>query len=602
MNTKYDVIIKNTFLIDGTGEPGFHASIAIKDRKISAIGDLKGNAEKIIDGKGLVTCPGFIDPHSHADRAIIKDPVAENLLAQGITTFAGGNCGSSLAPLTEGEYECRVLEDAGVTGTSPFRTFGQFLKYVSGYTIGPNYIPLVGHNTIRRSVLGRNYARKSSNEELVSIQNMLRESFESGAFGFSMGLDGNMPGHFAGMDELVSVASIAREYGAIFTPHTRHHQNQWPASEPFECAYGIFDSPAGEIIAGRYHGLMEAIELCRMAGYPRLHIAHMTPAYIIPQPHPLYVDEILARATIEEIVEKAEKEGMDITYNVIPSENSIGGRQRIIDTFFGKTLNLPKWIRDMDAETFSAELKNAAFRERVRNLMFSGKMKIFMVHPLTDPYWADDYMVLDCSLKEYENKTIWEVAREREPNYTIKAVYEESYNVLFDILAEDPNATWTLVKDKREYGCYHVFLSHRLGLPCTDYVYPPVVKTGNGKVVQGNYGMAPSLCNMFLKYFEVMVVKKKLLSLEEAVRKVTSFPAAKIFGIKDRGILKEGAFADIVVMDFKNLEIPDDYREPEKTSPSMKYVFVNGTVAYEKGKATGKRNGMVLRRNHEKNG
>lgn len=596
----YDILIKDCQVVDGTGKPAYKGSIGITGTRITAMGDLRETSKVTIEGKGLVACPGFVDPHSHADRAVMHDPVAGNLLAQGITTFAGGNCGSSLAPLNPGEYAGELIKNSGAPENSSWTTFGEFLEYVKDHTIGPNYIPLVGHNTIRRSVLGRNYAKESTASELSKIKDMLKESFESGAFGVTMGLDGNMPGHFAGIDELVAVASVAREYGALFSPHTRHHQNQWPADEPLESAYGIFDAPAGEIITGRYHGLIEAVEICRMAGLPRLHIAHMTPAYIIPQPHPGYVDEALARATIEEIIEKAEAEGIDITYNVIPSENSIGGRQKIIDAFFGKTMNLPRWIREMDPETFSRELKNAPFRQRVRNLMLSGKMKVFMVHPLTDPYWADDYMVLDCSVREYENRTIWELAREREAGYTIKAVYEESFNVLFDILSKDPDATWTLVKDKRELGCYHVFLAHRLGLPCTDYVHPPAAKASDSPSQRTIYGIAPSLCTMFLKYLDTMVTRKKILSLEEAIRKITSFPAVKIFGLTDRGVLREGAFADVVVMDFENLEVPEDYRNPHQVSRQVKNVIVNGKVAYENGKTTGIRNGMVLRKTSQK--
>ena len=597
MDTKHDAIIRNTFLVDGTGKPGRPGSIAIKGEKISAIGNLKDNAEIIIDGKGLVTCPGFIDVHSHADRSVLYDPDCGSLIKQGITTFAGGHCGSSLAPVKDEKHASEMLKNAGAEEPASWQTFGEFLDCVEKKGLAPNYIPLAGHSTIRRSVMGEYYARPSKQEEISEMQEMLKESFESGSFGMSMGLDGRMAGHFASIGELVSMAKIVRGYGGLFAPHTRHHQNQWPASKPRECAYGIFDAPAGEIITGRYHGLIEAAEICRMAGYPRLHISHLTPAYIIPQPHPKYLDEALARATIEDIIEKAEKDGIDISYSVIPSENSIGGRQRIIDAFFGKTLNLPRWLREMDAETLSSSLKDESFRQKVKKLMLSGKMKIYMVHPLTDPYWADDYMVLDCSIKKYEGRTLWQIAREREPDYTIKAVYDESYNVLFDILAEDNNATWTLVKDKREYGSCHVFLAHRLGVPCTDFVHPPLaLNTGKRETITGNYGIAPSLCSMFLRYLRMMVKDRQLLSLEEAVRKITNYPAQGIFGIKDRGILKEGAFADVVVMDFKNLEIPDDYREPGKASPSMKYVFVNGRVAYEKGTCTGTRNGKVLRK------
>jgi|LSQX01.2.fsa_nt_gb N-acyl-D-aspartate/D-glutamate deacylase len=599
---KYDILIKNTSIIDGTGAPPYTGSIGINGERIVEVGNIKGEAEKVIDGTGLTTCPGFIDPHSHADRSIIKDPYASNLIKQGITTFAGGQCGSSPAPAKNKEYALGFIQNTDIESKNLWQTFEEFLDFVESNRLTPNYIPLVGHGTIRRNVLGKHYARKSNPEELAEIVNMVEESFESGVFGLSVGLDAGMPGHFADIKELVDVVKIVKKYDGIFTPHTRHHQNQWHADKPFEYGYGIFNSPPGEIITGRYHGLLEAVEISKMAGSPKLHIAHITPAYLIPQPHPLSLDEALAKATIEDIISKAETEGVDISYNVIPSENSIGGRQRIIDTFFLKTSNLPKWLRDIDPETLSKELKNKSFRAKVKDYIYSGNMKFFMVHPLTDPYWADDYMILDCKIKEYEGKTLWEIVKQKGLTYTIKGVYEDTYELLFDIISEDIEATWTLVKDKREYGAYHIFLSHNLGIPCTDYVPPPVVKRDKKERSTSNYGISPMLSNMFIKYFKVMVKDKSLLSLEEAVRKVTSFPAEHLFGIKDRGIIKEGAFADILLIDFDNLILPNDYKNPEISSPSVKYVIINGGISYENGLLTELKKGKVLRKRSKNNG
>lgn len=574
MPNKYDILIKDVSIIDGTGKPGYAGSIGVRGDKIAAIGALQGNAGKTIEGKGLVACPGFIDAHSHADLSILNDPYTDNLIRQGITTFCGGHCGASLAP---SQPDAQAAINLG--------TFGDFLDRVQQSGLTPNYIPLVGHNAIRQVVLGKYYARKASSAEIDAMKNILREALESGCFGMSVGLDGGMPGHFADIEELVALVKIVKEYGGIFAPHTRHHQNQWPAQEPGESAYGIFDAPAGEIITGRYHGLLEAVEISRLAGNARLHIAHMTPAYIVPQPHPAFLDEALAKATIADIIESAEAAGLDISYNVIPSESSIGGRQPIIGMFFDNAQNRPKWLRDLDAASFALNLKCETFRAKVKTLMLSGKIKVFMVHPLTDPYWMDSYLILDCRNKAYEGKTLWQIAREREPTCTIKAVYDGAYDALFNILAEDPAATWTLVKDKREYGAFHVFLSDRRGIPCTDYfVAEPV----------NNYGASPALCNMFPMYLQAMVKEKKLLSLEEAIRKITSFPATRLFGLNDRGVLRKNACADIVVMDFENLKPHNDFRNPQKPADGIKYVIINGRLACDNGLLTRVKNGKIL--------
>ncbi len=144
---KYDIIIKNTKIVDGTGKAALRGDIAIKGEKIVAVGRVEGEAATVIDGSGLVTCPGFIDPHSHADLTIVKYPLAENLIMQGITTFLGGNCGGSAAPQKD-------------------LTFGEWLSKVEDEGISINYAPLVGHYTIRILVMGHDYRRKATPAEI----------------------------------------------------------------------------------------------------------------------------------------------------------------------------------------------------------------------------------------------------------------------------------------------------------------------------------------------------------------------------------------------------------------------------------------------------
>jgi N-acyl-D-amino-acid deacylase len=595
MTVKYDILIKDTLIIDGTGKPGYLGDIGIIGEKIASVGKVEGSAEKIIDGRGLITCPGFIDAHDHADLSILQYPNADNFIVQGITTVVGGHCGLTLAPVLDKEYVKSMIDTRGCGFDIVWNSFNEFLDHVEQFGITPNYIPLAGHNAIRGSVLGGYYTRKSTPVEIEKMKEMLTEALESGCFGMSVGLDGAMPGHFADINEIVDLVKIVKKYDGIFAPHTRHHQNQWPAEEPGESAYGIFDAPAGEIITGRYHGLLEAVEISRMSGNARLHISHMTPAYIIPQPHPASLDEELAKATIEDIIEKAEKNGIDISYNVIPSGSSISGKQLIRQAFFSKTHNLPKWLREMKPETFIHNLNDHDFRKKVKSCMLSGKMKLFMIHPLTDPYWADDYMILNCKNKSYEGKTLWEIARQREPNYTIKAVYDDSFDVLFDILQEDPDATWTLIKDKREYGSYHIFLKHRLGIPCTDIYSKPAEQTQEGRMSY-NYGLSPTEYNMFPMYLQKMVKEMKLLKIEEAIYKITGFPASKLFKLNDRGIIKEDSYADIVIMDFDNMIVNTDFNNPEVPTKGIDYVIVNGCIAYEHGELTRKKNGKVIRK------
>ena len=172
----------------------------------------------------------------------------------------------------------------------------------------------------------------------------------------------------------------------------------------------------GEIIVGRYQGLLEAVEIARQAKV-RLHIAHLTPACPIPQPHPNFLDTAAAQATLAEIIDKARDDGLDVTYNAIAWSHSIGCQEPMIASLFSQNLALPDWLRAMDREAFVQGLKRDSFRDKVKGLILSGVFKFGMLHPLTDPYWFDCYRILRCKHKAYERKPLGEIVREQQPDH-----------------------------------------------------------------------------------------------------------------------------------------------------------------------------------------
>jgi N-acyl-D-amino-acid deacylase len=597
MSEQYTVLIKDTRIVDGSGSPAFAGSVGIRGEKVVAVGDIVGHAARVIDGSGLVTCPGFVDPHSHADFSILGYPLAENLVMQGITTVLGGNCGFSLAPVKRTEYVRSMMGSlgAGVQVDLDWRTFGDWLSKVEGAGLSVNYVPLVGHNTLRGALMGQDFKRKATPDEIEGMKELLHGAMKDGAFGLSAGLDAAWPGHFADVDaELVELVKIAQQYGGLFSPHTRHHQNQWPVDDPSDYGYGIFHAPTGEIIAGRYHGLLEAVEISRKANRAQLLIAHFTPAYIIPQPHPDFLDEAVARAKLVDVIDKARDEGLDVTYNVIAWSQSIGKESPVMSSFFSPRLALPEWLKAMDREVFADKIKTGAFRDKVREVIYSGKFKFNMIHPLTDPYWMDCFKVLRCKNKAYEGKTIGQIARDRQPDNIIQAVYDASVETVFDILSEDPDATWADIIDKREHGALSVFLDHPAGMPCTDVsALPAAPSRQEGTLL---YGVSPTAYGLYPHYLRLFVKEKGVLSLEEAVKKATSVPAQEVLGLQDRGVIKEGAHADIVVFDFEQLKEGEDFLEPAQPPRGIEHVLVNGTVVYERMTHTGERPGKVLRR------
>ncbi len=227
-------------------------------------------------------------------------------------------------------------------------------------------------------------------------------------------------------------------------------------------------------------------------------------------------------------------------------------------------------------------------------MVLSGKFKFGMIHPLTDPYWMDCYRVLQSNNPLFEGRTIGQMARERQPDSIIKAVYDESLEVVFDMLVQDPTTTWALIIDKRESGVLATFFQHPGGLPCTDV---PALPANPPKRGTRRGGPAPIAYGMFPHYIRTMVKEKGVLSLEEAIRKVTSLPAQEILGLEDRGVIKEGAWADLVVMDMERIREGDDFLEPCRPPEGIEQVLVNGTVVYKDKAHTGQRPGKVLRRN-----
>jgi N-acyl-D-aspartate/D-glutamate deacylase len=586
---RYDISIKGGTIVDGTGRQAYRGDVAIKGERIVALGKVNGEASTVIDGKGLMICPGFVDTHSHVDRGILSLPLAESYIMQGVTTALSGNCGGTPAPgksLTFGEWMSRVEQ----SGTSL------------------NIAPLVGlTTTIRELVMGADFKRPATPAEIEKMKALVEEAMKSGAFGISTGLD---PGsrEYASRDEIIECAKVARKWGGLYESHTRNHQNNWYAAGPESFGYGILHQPKGEVMVGRYHGLLQAIETARLADNIPLIIAHFTPAYTIPQPHSEWLQAAVAKATLEDIIDPAWKRGQRVYFNVIACPYSIGWLQPVITPLRGEarrsgSLDTPSWFKSLSQGELLEKLKTREFRERVKNeVILSGNFKFEMVHPVTDPYWMDCYQILTCKNKDYEGKTIGELARERSPDDIMAAVYDESLEVLFDILTEDPEATWGLIADKRELpGALPVFLKHHAGMPCIDGHLAPVrledIRKGEEKITGSEPGSKPPAIyyGLFPLYIDTYVKQRGDMTLEEAVRKATSLPAREVLGLKDRGIVARDAFADLVVFDFEAIRMAGDYINPNLPPEGIKYVLVNGKIAYRDKAHTGVRSGKLLR-------
>ncbi len=560
---QYDLLIKNTKIVDGTGKSAFIGDIAIQGEKIVAVGKVDGAATTVIDGTGLVTCPGFIDPHSHADMSIMDYPLAENLVMQGITTFIGGNCSDSPAPLKD-------------------LTFGAWLEKVEKKGISLNYAPLVGHSVIRVLVMGEDYRRHATADEIAEMKVHLEEAMTSGALGFSSFRDPD-PSHFADIEELIELSKVAEKYGGLYVPHTKHIQQQWPTDDPELVAYDLSLSPAEDIVVGVYKGYLEAFEIGRRTGIP-VHIAHLCNAYMISQPHPEFLEEATAKATLW-LLDKACETYADITFDVIAHKNGFCRALPMRDAFYSKSIGGLRWVLSMDKEEFVKRLESRELREQLRKVHDSCRLKFGMVHTTLVPYWFECFKVVRCKNKDYEEKTIGEIARRNN---------KDPLETVFDIIVEDPEAVWAQHLDWTQSDRMNaVFLKHPAVMPSTD-IWAVSMTEPDEEDLPG-----PAVCGVYPNYIGHYLREMGILGMEEGIRKATSFPAQR-FDIEGRGVIKSGAFADVIVFDFDKIIDTGTFLNPAQRPEGIHCVLVNGRIVCKDNSPTGERPGKVLRHKHLK--
>jgi len=597
---EYNTLIHNATIVDGSGKSPYKGSIAIKDDKILAVGSIKGDAKEIIEASTLTAIPGIIDSHSHADRTILFYPRSENFILQGITTFIGGQCGSSLAPIRDAlplqgvpitNYIHEVipykyyppervpvpLEDLNPLMNKYFgwiidwHTMSEFFNKIEKVGISCNYVPLVGHGTCRSVVLGTDFKRPSTQSELEEIKALIREAMDDGCIGMSVGLDYE-PGVFADRNELTECVSIMNDYGGIFCPHSR--RTGWRR-----------DFREGRPLHDKIDGLREVLDICRATGV-RMNIAHLyTGWYINPPGGPEILEEANRKATLMVIDEALEK-GLDVSFDVIPALSTK------VEKWSYLCANFAPWLRELGSkELFAKWLKVPEYREDLKQAIYAGKSWKSMTYtPYKNPRWAENIIILDHKNLEYKNKSIAEIASDQE---------KDPFNTCLDLIVEDHDAKSGTIIINPEANYNAIFFQHPnscvgLDLPILDYEHEPWGLQWN---VPASLAHARGVrCwSSYIGFFDKFVKKQKALSLEQAVYKTSTYVALR-HNIKKRGTLKKGNYADIVLLDFSNLKVTGTPLEPIKQPKGIEYVFVNGKTVVEKGKHTGTRPGRVLKR------
>jgi N-acyl-D-aspartate/D-glutamate deacylase len=586
MSEEFDILIVNGLIVDGTGSDAFRGSVAMRGDRIAEVGDdVRGDAGVVLDVGGLAVAPGFIDVHNHGDLSILYYPEAEGFLHQGITTFVGGNCGTSPGPY--GDYlgfayflydlYCdvaphmyyldRVLPRDLVNERHrelygweiDWHTMGEFFKRVEARGLSPNYVPLVGHGEIRTLVMGQDYRRRATRREVRRIQEEVRLAMEEGCRGLSVGRDYE-PGYYADMEELVACAKIAAEYGGIYTSHslrTGLRRERRPGEPPPPKAKGV----------------LEAIEVGRRCKIP-VQISHLSPLYDVYPAGSEVMTEASVKATLK-LIDDARREGVDVSFDLIP-HHLTGG---IYTSPWLAGLLLP-WLRVTGSRDRLAEaLRMEEFRSEIKASLLSGKW--YGLNPNINPNWASEPTIVSCREERFVGKTLIEVA---------EMLRLDPIDALMEVLARDPETK--AVRRGEDDSAKLMFYKHpemMIGIDTFaiddkwECRHPPWYMPN-----ENSYGGFP-------RYFRRAVRETKTLTLEEAVRKVTSLPSKK-FKLRDRGIIRPGAYADIVVMNPEAITDMGDQLDPRRYPKGIEHVMVNGVLVVEKGRHTGAKPGRILYR------
>jgi N-acyl-D-amino-acid deacylase len=522
------LLISGGTIVDGTGNPGYRASLAVDAEIVRVIRATASMPEAVrhIDASGLIVAPGFIDLHSHAGLLVLAEPDHFPKVSQGVTTEVIGVDGNSYAPFDSHE---RLLEFvhmyAGLDGDPdlPY-DWDRVASYLSRFDnrVAVNVALVIGNSALRLCTVGWE-AVEADSRAIADMRSMLREGMQEGAVGLSTGLD-YPPGSFASTDELIQLAQEAGRWGGFYHTHLRNTLGD------------RFLDP-----------IREAVQICHQGELP-LHLTHLFHRADAPG----------GAERIFDLIDSARATGVEVTFDTYPYE-------------WGSTtllISIPQWAQAGGPAACLERLRDPAMRARIRD---------FIAEHTDFATWTtnmDHLRVGNFKLPDnagYEGLMLGEVARMRG---------QDPVDAMCDLLvAEDLRvnqvapSSWGVTMPK--------FVVHPDGMVGTDSIFL------GAKPSPRTYGSYPRILGEFVR-------EEKRLSLPEAIRKMTSYPAQRL-GLLDRGILRDGMRADITIFDLEQVRPVGTYDHPRQQCRGIEYVMVNGTLVMDRGRHTGAHPGRALR-------
>lgn len=535
-----DIIINNGRIIDGTGNPWYYGDLAIFQGKIQAIGNLgEVEAKRSVDATGSVVAPGFIDAHSHSDTTTLVYRQMESTLMQGITTVMSGQCGGSLAPINPDMRE--YYEKRFATWLPPevdlkitWSTFDEYLKEEEMEGLGANVAHLVGHSTVRAAAMGM-HDREPTLAELDTMKMLVTEAMEAGAYGLSTGLI-YPPGIYAKTEEIIELAKVAAGYGGIYDSHIRGEAKTLLTAVEEAIAIGERAGVSVQISHHKASGTKnwgKSVETLRM-------------------------------------IEAARERGIDVTVDQYPYR---AGATAL-------SILLPPWAHDGGADKLLERLQDKELREKMRKDIEKG-LPDWENLAVSDG-WENVFVtyVMTKANKIVEGKNLLEIMELRGD--------ADIFTTLFDLLLEEEASPAMVSFGMHEEDIQRI-MQHPLQMVSTDAGSGTITGPfSQGKPHPRRYGTYPRILGKYVR-------EEHVLRLEEAIRKMTSFPAQK-GGLYDRGVLRSGMTADITIFDPQTIIDKATYEDPHQFPDGIQHVIVNGHIAVEKGKYTGELAGKTLRK------
>jgi len=529
----FDVVITGGHIVDGTGSPWYSGDVGIRDGRIAAIGNLSSAPRKrTIEAKGRVVAPGFIDMLGQSETTILVDPRLPSKIFQGITTEITGE-GNSAAPLNEMIIANDRPGYEHYKINPDWQTFRQYFARLEKQGMGINLASYVGATQVRRMVLGDADVQPTS-EQLEKMKALVRDAMRDGAVGVSTSLE-YAPAPYARTEEIIALAAEASKFGGIYATHMRNESDT------------VLES------------IDEALRIGREAKIP-VEIWHLK---VAGKGNWGRMPEVVAKITA------ARAKGADVSADTYAYPAWFNSMSAFV----------PAWAHDGGDAKMVERLKDPAMRARIRKDMeMPSKDWDNEWQEIPGPEAVMIGVVQNPELRKFQGKRLSEVAA---------AWHKDAMDALFDLLVEDKGFTACAV-----FGMSEPDVALALQQP-----WVSVDNDSSGTSPEGVLGEEhphPRAYGTFPRILRKYVREEKKLTLEDAIRKFSSLPAQRM-RLADRGVLKQGMWADVVVFDPETVRDVATFDEPNRLSEGMEFVLVNGVPVIEGGKMTGSLPGKVLR-------